>query len=151
MGRVADGDDEDGGDREAGPTGAGDRLRVDRWLWCVRLFKSRSQASAAVSGGRVHVNGERVKPARALRVGDHLAVSLRGRDLELDVRAVPTRRGPAPEARACYEETPQSVARGERRQEQQRLASLTSSGPDRRPDKKERRELLELARRQGRE
>jgi ribosome-associated heat shock protein Hsp15 len=150
MGRAKD-DDDPGGDDEAGRPGAGDRLRLDRWLWCVRLFKSRSQASAAVSGGRVHLNGERVKPARAIRVGDHLAVSLGGRDLELDVRAIPTRRGPAPEARACYEETPQSVARGQRWQEQQRLAALTVGRPDRKPDKKERRELLELARRQGRE
>jgi ribosome-associated heat shock protein Hsp15 len=149
MGR-ADDDDDPGGD-EAGRSGTGDRLRVDRWLWCVRLFKSRSQASAAVSGGRVHVNGERVKPARAIRVGDHLVVSQGGRDLELDVRAIPTRRGPAPEARACYGETPQSVARGQRWQQQQRLAALSVSRPDRKPDKKERRELHELARRQGRE
>jgi ribosome-associated heat shock protein Hsp15 len=151
MGRAEDDDDPGGDDGETAGSGAGDRLRVDRWLWCVRLFKSRSQASAAVSGGRVHVNGERVKPARALRVGDHLAVSQGGRDLELDVRAIPTRRGPAPEARACYQETPQSVARGQRWQEQQRLAALTVSRPDRKPDKKERRELDELARRQGRE
>jgi ribosome-associated heat shock protein Hsp15 len=149
MGRAED-DDDPRGDDEAGRSGA-DRLRVDRWLWCVRLFKSRSQASAAVSGGRVHLNGERVKPARAIRVGDQLAVSLGGRDLELGVRAIPTRRGPAPEARACYEETPQSVARGQRWQEQQRLAALTVGRPDRKPDKKERRDLLELARRQGRE
>lgn len=128
-----------------------DALRVDRWLWCVRLYKSRAQAAEAVAGGRVHVNGGRVKPARALRVGDRVAVSVQGRDVEIDVRAIPARRGPAPEARACYEETAESVERGLRWREQHRLAALAAPRPDERPDKKSRRELIELARKQGRE
>lgn len=138
---MADDDEADGADR----------LRVDRWLWCARLYKSRSQASAAVAGGHVRLNGARVKPARAVQPGDRLAVVQHGRELELVIRAIPARRGPAAEARACYEETPDSVARGARWTEQQRLAALTTPRPDGRPDKRSRRELMELARRQGRE
>jgi ribosome-associated heat shock protein Hsp15 len=126
-------------------------LRVDRWLWCARFYKSRAQAAQAVAGGRVHVNGARAKPSRALRVGDRIAVSLQGRDVELDVLAIPARRGPAPEAQACYAETPESVDRGQRWRDSQRLAALATPRPDERPDKKSRRELIELARKQGRE
>jgi ribosome-associated heat shock protein Hsp15 len=86
-----------------------------------------------------------------LKVGDRVAVSLHGRDAEFDVRRIPARRGPAPEARACYEETPDSVERGTKWREQHRLAALAAPRPDDRPDKKSRRELIELARKQGRE
>ena len=138
-------------DDDDAPEGPGDRLRIDRWLWCARFYKSRAQAAEAVAGGRVHLNGARVKPSRALRIGDRVSVSLQGRDVEFDVRAIPERRGPAPEARACYAETPESVERGVRWQESRRLAALASPRPEGRPDKKARRELDELARRQGRE
>jgi len=134
----------------AGPGDAGAALRLDRWLWCVRLYKSRSLASAAVAGGHVRCNGARAKPARAVKVGDRLTVALGGRELELAVRAIPVRRGPAPEARACYEESAESIARGERLGAAQRLAALVSPHPEGRPDKKERRDLLAFARRQGR-
>ncbi len=128
----------------------GDALRLDRWLWCVRLYKSRSLATAAVGGGHVHLNGARVKAARAVKPGDRLTVSQDGRELELTVRAIPARRGPAPEARACYEESADSIARGARLGEARRLAALTTPRPQGRPDKKERRDLLAFARRQGR-
>ena len=135
-----------------GDVDAAGGLRVDRWLWCARFYKSRAQASEAVAGGRVHVNGGRVKPSRALRIGDRVSVSLAaGREVEFEVRGIPERRGPAPEARRCYEETPASVAQGVRWQESRRLAALASPRPEGRPDKKARRELDELARRQGRE
>ena len=82
---------------------ADETLRIDRWLWCARFYKSRAQAAEAVSGGRVHVNGARVKSSRPLRIGDRVVLSRDGRDLEFDVRAIPARRGPAPEARAWLE------------------------------------------------
>ena len=125
-------------------------LRIDRFLWCVRLYKSRSLAAAAVAGGRVHLNGLRTKPAHGVRIGDRLTASLGGRELEFTVRAIPARRGPAPEARACYDETPESIARGARLAEARQLASAAVPRPDGRPDKKQRRELRALARRQGR-
>ena len=134
----------------AAPDAGHEALRLDRWLWCARLYKSRSLASAAVAGGHVHLNGARVKPAHAIKAGDRLTVSQGGRELELTVRAIPARRGPAPEARACYEESAASIERGARLGEARRLAALTTPRPEGRPDKKERRDLLALARRQGR-
>lgn len=141
--------DEPGTDEPAASGAAA--LRVDRWLWCARFYRSRAQASEAVAGGRVHVNGGRVKPARALKIGDLVTISQRGRDVELHVRRIPARRGPATDARTCYEETPASVARGATHQEQHRLAAMIAPRPDGRPDKKSRRELIELERKQGRE
>jgi ribosome-associated heat shock protein Hsp15 len=144
--------DDAAGDAADDARAAGDAagLRLDRWLWCTRIYKSRSVAAAAVAGGHVHCNGARVKPARAVRVGDCLTVSRDGRELELTVRAIPARRGPAPEARACYAESAGSIERGARLGEARRLAALTTPRPEGRPDKKERRDLLALARRQGR-
>jgi ribosome-associated heat shock protein Hsp15 len=145
-------DDETAEEAAEADSGSGrGTLRVDRWLWCARFYKSRAQASEAVAGGRVHVNGARVKPARALKVGDHVSISQHGRDVDLHVRAIPARRGPAPEARECYEETPESVARAAKYRDQHRLAAMAAPRPAGRPDKKSRRELIELERKQGRE
>src|SRR6185312_8540370 len=89
-----------------------DRLRIDRWLWCARLFKTRSVAAEAVRSGHVRVNGQRVKPAHAIKVGDALTLALRD-ESERDVRitAIPVRRGPAPEAARTYVESPESIER----------------------------------------
>src|SRR5207302_6916904 len=86
--------------------------RIDRWLFAVRLFKSRSLAAQAVTGGRVHVNGERVKPAHEVRPGDRVSFARGTVRFECAVAAVPQRRGPAAAAARCYQETPASVARG---------------------------------------
>jgi ribosome-associated heat shock protein Hsp15 len=144
------GRDPDDGQDEVPADAAAEALRLDRWLWCVRLYKSRSLATAAVAGGHVHLNGARVKAARAVKAGDVLTLSQGGLERELTVRAIPARRGPAPEARACYEESAASIARGAHLGEARRLAALTTPRPEGRPDKKERRDLLAFARRQGR-
>jgi len=122
------------------------RLRIDRWLWSARLYKSRSLASDAVAGGKVHVNGERVKPALNLAAGDRLRITQSPFELELIVRAIPSRRGPATEARACYEETAESVTRRERLKEQHALAAAFAPRPASRPSKRDRRRLLKLRR-----
>jgi ribosome-associated heat shock protein Hsp15 len=132
------------------PDSGVEALRLDRWLWCVRLYKSRSLAAQAVAGGHVHLNGARVKAAHAVKVGDRLGVSQGGHAREFSVRAIPARRGPAPEARACYVESADSVARGELLGAARRLAALTTPRPEGRPDKQQRRALLAFARRQGR-
>jgi ribosome-associated heat shock protein Hsp15 len=148
--------DEDGDDdaAEAGDGGAPGALagqRIDRWLCHVRLYRSRSLAATAVGGGRVHLNGGRVKPAHAVRAGDVLTLNLGGRDVELTVRALPRRRGPASEAREAYEESAASLARAATWHAARRLAAQSVPRPEGRPDKKERRALMELARRQGRD
>src|SRR5262245_11107244 len=101
-----------------GAEGGGTRLRIDRWLWCTRLFKSRAQAAEAVSGGKVHINGRRVKPAHALAVGDRVTITRAGFDFECDVLQLPERRGSAPIAQACYVETESGRAAREKYSEQ---------------------------------
>lgn len=123
--------------------------RLDKWLWCARFYKTRSQAAAAVAGGRVHLNGARVKPAHVLRPGDRVEASLGTRAIEVVVRALPLRRGPAPEARTCYEETAESVARAAREAEFRRVAGMAGPVTAGRPDKRDRRRLAEFARRQA--
>jgi ribosome-associated heat shock protein Hsp15 len=118
-----------------------DGLRVDKWLWFARFFKSRSEATAAVAGGLVHVAGERVKPARLVHPGEQLTVTKGEFRYEVVVQGIPVRRGPAQEARSHYAETPESVAARERRQEQARMAP---PAPDGRPGKHDRRALRTL-------
>lgn len=115
-------------------------LRIDKWLWCTRFFKSRSQATQAVVGGLVHIGGERVKPSRDVHVGDVIQVTRGETRWEIIVRSIPQRRGPAPEAQAHYEETPESTAERERKRERMRLVPA----PEGRPDKHARRELRNL-------
>ncbi len=118
-------------------------LRIDKWLWFARLFKSRSQATDAVAGGLVHVNGDRVKPSRVVHVDDRLHITKDETRLEVIVRGMPVRRGPAPEARQHYEETPESIAAREQQRERNRLAA---PAPEGRPDKHARRVLRDLRR-----
>lgn len=126
-------------------------VRVDLWLWAARLFKTRSLAAEAVRGGRVHLDGERVKPSKDVRPGDVLELP-RGYDrMTVVVRATARRRGPAAVAQELYEETPESLAARERAAEQRRLTAPPggpqATGP--RPTKRDRRRL-EDTRRRGR-
>jgi ribosome-associated heat shock protein Hsp15 len=120
-----------------------DALRIDRWLWCARFYKTRSAAADAVKGGHVQVNGQRAKPAREVKVGDRLAIVRNETEYEVSVTAIPARRGPASEAQACYVESEASIAR--RLAEAERRALAREAG-DRaptsgRPDKRTRRLL----------
>ena len=125
-----------------------DRHRLDKWLWCARFYKSRALATDAVSGGKVKLNGERVKPAHAVKIGDRIDVTRAELGTTLIVRGLPERRGPAAMAQSAFQETPESVTRRTHLQEQQRLAALTRPVRDQRPDKRERRVLDRLHRQQ---
>src|SRR3954466_3651429 len=127
-----------------GGEGGGDSLRIDRWLWCTRLFKSRALAADAVGGGKVHVNGRRVKPAHGVRVGDTVTVTRPGFEFECRVVSLPDRRGAAPIAQACYEETEKARAAREKYIEVSRLASALAPRSLEKPDKHARRELRRL-------
>jgi ribosome-associated heat shock protein Hsp15 len=122
---------------------AADRLRIDRWLWCARLFKSRTAAAEAVRGGHVRLNGQRVKAAHAVKVGDALViVSARGEEREVAIAAIPERRGPAPEAARAYVESLDSIER-RRRAAEERAARASYIPPTTgKPDKRTRRLLL---------
>jgi ribosome-associated heat shock protein Hsp15 len=123
--------------------------RLDKWLWHVRFYKTRSLATAAIQGGKAHLNGERVKPAHRVRVGDFVSLTLQGIVAEFQVLGTPPRRGPAAEAQTHYAETPQSAQRRVKLREQQRLAQLSRPRSEGRPDKRDRRRLMKLQRDQN--
>jgi ribosome-associated heat shock protein Hsp15 len=123
------------------PASAGPGLRIDKWLWFARFFKSRAQATAAVAGGLVHVNDERVKPSRLIHRDDRIRITRDETRLELIVQGIPIRRGPAPEARTHYLETPESVAAAATRREFARHAPPAPMG---KPDKHARRAIRSL-------
>jgi ribosome-associated heat shock protein Hsp15 len=123
-------------------------VRVDRWLWAARLAKTRSLAADAVKGGRVAVNGQRVKPSKDVRPGDRLEVTLGQVRLAVVVRGTALRRGPASEAALLYEETDESRRERERQAAERRLEALRGERGGR-PTKRDRRRLdaTEAARR----
>jgi ribosome-associated heat shock protein Hsp15 len=127
----------------AGDDHRSDRERIDRWLWCARVFKSRSAAADAVRAGHVRLNGNRVKPAHDVKVGDTLAIG-RGDDSERDVTvaAIPLRCGPASEAARCYVESAESLERQRAAAEQRALRVAFEPPTVGRPDKRTRRLLL---------
>jgi len=128
-----------------GAEGGGTTLRIDRWLWCTRHFKSRTLATEAVAGGKVHVNGQRVKPAHAVRVGDKLTISRQGYTFECEVLKLPDSRGSAPIAQGCYAESDSARAAREKFAEQSRLVSAFAQPRSlERPDKHGRHELRRL-------
>lgn len=122
---------------------------MDKWLWGARFFKTRSVAAQAVSGGKVHINGERVKPAHAVRIGDRVSLMINGVAAEFDVLGLPVRRGPAAEAQAHYLERPESVERRAKMREAHRLADLSRPRSEGRPDKRDRRRLAKFHRGEG--
>ena len=125
---------------ETGPGAA----RIDRWLFGVRLFKSRSLAADAVSGGKVHINHERVKPSREVQVGDTVTFTRSSVVFECVVTSVPLRRGPASEAARCYDETAASKARREEFSARMKVAAALTPRPLERPDKHDRKALRRL-------
>jgi ribosome-associated heat shock protein Hsp15 len=124
-------------------------VRIDKWLWAARLLKTRGLAADAVKGGRVHVNGERVKPSKDVRPGDRLSVVFpQGRRVVVDVLATAERRGPASEAAKLYRETAESVAERERLAAERRVAAPPAVTPGAgRPTKRDRRRMDALRRR----
>ena len=116
-------------------------LRADRWLWFTRFFKTRTAASEAVQGGHVRVNGDTARSASRVRVGDHVRLVRRQLRWELTVAAIPSRRGSAPEARACYSESAESIARREQTVAELRRDRLRMPTTRGKPDKHTRRLL----------
>jgi ribosome-associated heat shock protein Hsp15 len=114
-------------------------VRLDKWLWAARFFKTRALAAAAVNGGRVRLNGARVKAAHALRVGDALTIARGAERWEIAVRGLTVKRVSASSAQLLYEESASSRELRARHAELRKLAALTSPAPAKRPDKKSRR------------
>ena len=126
-------------------SGGGESLRVDKWLWAARFFKTRGLAAEAIEAGRISVNGERAKASKAVKPGDQLVIRRPSYEHAVKVLGVADRRGPATEAQELYEETPESRARREA------VAAEMKSMPPPvfkgRPTKKDRRTLERFIRR----
>jgi ribosome-associated heat shock protein Hsp15 len=118
-----------------------ERVRIDKWLWAARFFKTRSLATEAVQGGRVHVDGARVKPAKDVRVGDRIEVTVGEATIALVVRGLSDKRGPASAAALLYEETEASRERRERERDLRRIAPPLGADLHGRPSKRDRRRL----------
>jgi len=127
-----------------------DRVRIDKWLWAARFFKTRGAATEAVAGGHVDANGERAKPAREVKLGDRLEIRRGQERFTVLVTGLADRRGPASAAAELYEETPESLAERERRRAERRLARPLGADLSARPTKRDRRRLDALRRAQRR-
>lgn len=120
------------------------KVRLDKWLWAARFFKTRVLASAAVNGGKVHRNGQRIKPAQVVRIEDRYEI-LHGHDrLEVIVTGLSQRRGSAQVAQTLYQETEMSQERRQREAEQRKLAAMQKPVSIRRPNKRERRKIRQF-------
>jgi len=115
------------------------QVRLDKWLWAARFFKTRSQASQAVAGGKVQVGGLRVKPSRLVVEGDALRIQKEQDEFAIVVRAISDQRRGAPAAQLLYEETPESIAARVQARETRRLLRAEGAGPPGRPGKRDRR------------
>ncbi|RCS57128.1 RNA-binding S4 domain-containing protein [Parvibium lacunae] len=116
-------------------------VRLDKWLWAARFFKTRSLATQAIDGGKIFLNDERPKPAKEIKLGDRLKIRIGPTEYDVFVRALSDKRGPAPEARLLYEETVVSMARRHEQAEQRRLAPEPMQAFKGRPTKRDRRVL----------
>jgi ribosome-associated heat shock protein Hsp15 len=125
------------------------QVRIDKWLWAARFFKTRGAATAAVLGGRVHVNGERAKPSKPVRAGDTIDVTIGTVRRTVAVTGVAERRGPASVAETMYAETAESRAAREQHAVERRLSRPPGADLGARPTKQARRRL-DKTRRRGR-
>jgi ribosome-associated heat shock protein Hsp15 len=116
-------------------------VRLDKWLWAARFFKTRSLACEAINGGKVHVNGERVKPSRKVNPGDQMVIRQGTVEKTVIVAGLSDKRGPAKQAALLYTETEESIARRETEAEQRRLLAASMPQQERRPSKKQRRQI----------
>lgn len=124
-----------------------EKIRIDKWLWAARFFKTRSLASQAVGGGHVQVNGSRVKPSRVVQIGDILQIRRGEEEFVVVVQGLSERRGPAVLAQALYQETEES-RQGREAARQLRREGGAALPPVRRPDKRDRRKIRKLLRKE---
>jgi ribosome-associated heat shock protein Hsp15 len=123
-----------------------EQVRIDKWLWAARFFKTRGAATEAVLGGHVHVNGQRVKPAKDVKAGDRLEIRNGQVEWTVVVAGLAEKRGPASVAQTLYDETPESKAAREQRALERRLAKPLGADLGARPTKQDRRRLEALRR-----
>lgn len=123
-----------------------DSVRIDRWLWAARFFKTRRLAVDAINGGKVEINGAGAKPAKVVRAGDEVRVRKDAFQFQVIVRALAEQRGPASVAQTLYEETAESTERREALRQQLRAQSAAFPQPHGRPEKHVRKQLTKFKR-----
>lgn len=122
-------------------THSSEKLRLDKWLWAARFFKTRSQAKSAIEGGKVHLGGQRVKVSREISAGDQLQIRQGWDEKTVLVKALSDQRRGAPEAQLLYEETAESIAKRETEASARKAAGGMIDRPAQRPNKKQRRQI----------
>jgi ribosome-associated heat shock protein Hsp15 len=125
------------------------RVRLDRWLWAARFCKTRAIAKAVATAGKVHINGVRARPSRAVSIGDRMTITKGEAKFEIVVSALATRRGPATTAMSLYEESEQSIARREELRAKRSLERSKFSERVGRPDKRARKKIIQFTRKRG--
>lgn len=118
--------------------------RIDKWIWAARFFKHRKLATEAVAGGHVHLNGNRVKPAKAVKVGDELSISKGNITFTVTIEAISDKRGSATIAATLYHESEESREKREAFVEQMKLHAAANPTPQKRPDKRSRRKIIQF-------
>jgi len=121
-----------------------DSLRIDKWLWAARFFKTRALASKACDLGRILFNGHEAKPAREVRVGDKLAVKNEGGEFQIEVLALSQMRGPAAVAQALYRESEASIAARAKATAERKAMQQFAPLPEHRPSKRDRRRIIQF-------
>lgn len=124
------------------------KVRLDKWLWAARFFKTRALAKTAIEGGKVHYEGQRCKVSKMVEVGASLMIRQGFDEKEIIVNAVSDKRRGAPEAKLLYEETPASIKQRMDVAENRRVMNAARQAPDHRPNKKERRDMKRFERQQ---
>ena len=124
----------------------GQGVRLDRWLWAARFFKTRGLAQEAIKGGHVHLNGTRIKPSRTVRAGDRVEITKGRYSFDVRILGLSARRGPASVAATLYVESEESIARREAIREQRALERSRAAERPRRPDKRARRKIIRFTR-----
>ncbi len=122
-----------------------EKLRVDKWLWAARFFKTRGLAADAVNGGKVHVNGQRVKSSRPIQAGDRLEITRGQVSSVIDVITLSEKRGPAKLAQLLYEETPASIEQRELKTQQRKLLNASMPKSEGKPNKHQRRQIRKVS------
>lgn len=121
-------------------------VRLDKWLWAARFFKTRSLATQAVNGGKVHVNGNRCKAAHNVVIGDRLIITIGPAEFHITVLAISHLRRPASEAKLLYIEAEESIKAREQQRELKRLSNAGFAAPVKKPGKRDRRKILSFTR-----
>ncbi|MBW5890638.1 ribosome-associated heat shock protein Hsp15 [Pectobacterium polaris] len=121
-----------------------DAVRLDKWLWAARFYKTRAMAREMIDGGKVHYNGQRGKPSKQVELNAEIKLRQGNDERTVVILAVSGQRRSATEAQALYQETAASIEKREKLSQARKMNALTMPHPDRRPDKKERRDLIKF-------